>query len=138
MYPNVIQHTVHIHGTLAANATGVIPSWSNTGAKLLEVSAVSANAGDATLKIGTLTNDDAYMTAKPIGVSSAPEWFTVEDFDGVLGDALGLTCPQHAPGTVFTWTLDYDGDGGTAAAHVDLVFTLLIGGVNSDVTGLLV
>ena len=138
MYANIVQHTVHLHGTLGANASGVIPSWSNTGAKLLEVAACSSNAGDATLKIGNATDDDAYMTAQAIGVSSEPEWFTVEDFDGALSDELGLTCPQHAPSTVFTWTLDYDGAGGTAAANVDLVFTLLIGGVNSDVTGLLV
>lgn len=138
MYSTVIQHVVHLHGTLAANASGVIPAWSNIGVKLLEVAASSSNAGDATLKIGTTTDDDAYMTAKAIGVSSAPIWFTVTNFDGVLADSLHITCPQHAPKTVFTWTLDFDGDGGVAAANVDLVFTLLIGGVNSDVTGLLV
>ena len=87
MYANTVQHTVHLHGTLGANASGVIPSWSNTGAKLLEVAACSSNAGDATLKIGNATDDDAYLKAKAIGVSSEPEWFTVEDFDGDLADA---------------------------------------------------
>jgi len=138
MHSNMIRHTVHLPGTLSANASGVIPAFSNTGLKLLEAAASSSNAGSATLKIGTKTDDDAYMTAKAIGVSNEPTHFTVKDFNGALGDALGVTCPQHAPKTVFTWTLDFDGAGGTAAADVDLVFTLLIGGVNSAVTGLLV
>lgn len=138
MHSNMIRHTVHLPGTLSANASGVIPAFSNTGLKLLEAAASSSNAGSATLKIGTKTDDDAYMTAKAIGVSNEPVHFTVKDFDGTLADPLKTTCPQHAPRTVFTWALDFDGAGGDAAADVDLVFTLLIGGVNSDVTGLLV
>ncbi|MEI2676876.1 MAG: hypothetical protein V9G29_02900 [Burkholderiaceae bacterium] len=62
-----------------------MPAFSNTGIKLLEVAASSSNAGSATLKLGTKTDDDAYMTAKVIGVSNEPTHFTVKDFDGALG-----------------------------------------------------
>jgi hypothetical protein len=75
------------------------------------------------------------MTAKVIGDSGAPVWFTVDDFNGALADTLKKTCPRLGPAATLTWTLDYDGAGGTAAANVDLIFTVLIGGVTSGVSG---
>lgn len=140
MYSTIIRHTVHLHGTLGANAQGVLPMWSNKGGKLLEVAAVASNNSDATLKIGrggTSADDDGYMTAKAIGDSGTPVYFKLADFNGALADSLHITEPQLGPQGLITWTLDYDGAGGTAAANVDLVFTIQLGGANSDVTGLL-
>lgn len=139
MYEVQVNHVVHLHGTLGANATGVVPTWKKVGATLLEVSAVSSNAGSATLIIGkggVGVDANGYLIEHAIGVSGAPVWFTVADFDGALADPLLKTCPRIGPEDTFTWTLDYDGAGGTAAANVDIVFTLLIGGVHSHVNGL--
>ena len=139
MYQVQINHVVHLHGTLGANAQGVVPTWNKVGATLLEVAAVSSNAGNATLTLGVggdSPDADGIMTAQAIGVSGEPTWFTVADFDGALADSLHKTCPRLGPATCFTWALDFDGAGGTAAANVDLVFTLLVGGVHSGVSGL--
>jgi hypothetical protein len=139
MYGVQVNHVVHLNGTLAANAVGFVPTWKKQGATLLEVSAVASNDSDATLKIGvggTSPDDDGIMTAKVIGDSGAPVWFTVADFNGALADTLKKTCPRLGPESTFTWTLDYDGASGTAAANVTITFTLLIGGAVSGVSGL--
>ena len=47
MYGVQINHVVHLNGTLAANAQGVIPTWSKQGATLLEACAVGGNANAA-------------------------------------------------------------------------------------------
>lgn len=134
-----VTFTIHLAGTLGANQQGVIPAWKNTGFTLLEVAAVASNDSDATLKIGiggTNADDDGIMTAKAIGDSNTPKFFTVADFNGALADSLNMSAPRLGPGDTVTWTLDYDGAGGTAAANVDIVFTVLEGGVDSNVTGL--
>ncbi len=139
MYEVQVNHVVHLNGTLGANAQGVVPTWKKQGATLLEVSAVASNASDATLKIGiggASPDDDGIMTAQAIGDSGTPVWFTVADFDGALADGLHKTCPRLGPANCFTWALDFDGAGGTAAANVTITFTLLVGGVNSGVSGL--
>lgn len=134
-----VTFTVHIGGTLGANQQGVIPAWKNTGFTLLEVAAVGSNANDATLTLGVggaSPDTDGIMTAKAIGDSNAPVIFTVADFNGALADSLAKSNPRFGPGDTLTWLLDYDGAAGTAAANVDLVFTVLEGGVDSNVTGL--
>lgn len=134
-----VTYTVHLGGTLGANQQGVIPAWKNTGFTLLEVAAVASNNSDATLTIGVggaSPDTDGIMTAKVIGDSNAPVIFTVKDFNGALADALAMSAPRFGPGDTITWLLDYDGSAGTAAQNVDLVFTVLEGGVDSNVTGL--
>ncbi len=115
--------SVHLHGTLAANAQGAfaLPS----GMTLLAVSACGGNANDATLKIGTSDDDDGIRTATAIGDSSTPAVWDKGDFDGALVGSGQLW--HGAAGTVFTWALDYDGAGGTAAQHVDILFTFVEG-----------
>lgn len=116
--------TVHLHGTLAANAEGYfqIPA----GMTLVEVSTVATNNSDATLALGTSADADGIMTAAVIGDSGTPAVKTVSDFNGALvSDTKG---GYHlANDTIFYWLLDFDGSSGTAAANVTLLFTFLEG-----------
>jgi hypothetical protein len=112
----------HYHGTLAANGVGAFAL--PCGATLVEVSATASNDSDATLQIGTSADADGIMAAKAIGDTSTPVVFTKADFAG----ALALNQPYHmAKGTIFTYVLDFDGAGGTAAQNVDLLFTFIEG-----------
>ena len=114
---------VHLHGTLAANASGafVLPC----GATLVEVSACASNDSDATLQVGAAADADGVMTAAVIGDSSVPVVKNAADFDGALCDQ--KSGYHAAKGTVFTWVLDFDGSSGTAAQNVDILFTFLEG-----------
>ncbi len=115
------RQTIHIPGTLSADATGVIPMWATRGGTLLEVSACSSVNSPATLMLGVrgLSPDaDGIMTAKPIGVSGTPRIFKVADFDGVLADPIRSSCPRFNKETVLTWTLNYNGPG---TAEVQLI-----------------
>lgn len=107
-------NTIHIHGTLAADAEGIIPMTAHVGATLLEVAAVASNVNAATLAIGIggLAPDaDAFMTHKAIGQSGEIKFFTVADFDGVNADPLHTSCPILGPQDVLTWRVNYDGAG---------------------------
>lgn len=115
--------TIHLHGTLAANAQGYfqVPA----GMSLVEVSAVATNDSDATLQLGTSADTDGIMTAATIGDSGTPAIKGPSDFDGALADGVS---PYHlADDTIFYWLLDYDGSTGTAGQNVTLVFTFLEG-----------
>jgi hypothetical protein len=105
---------IHIGGTLAADHQGVLPGWDKTGRTLIEVCAIASNDSDARLQIGIAgasPDDDAIMTAKVIGDSNAPAYFTVADFDGVLADVL-KSSPPRLPGKVnLTWKVRYRGLG---------------------------
>jgi hypothetical protein len=107
--------TFYIPGTLAANQ--VIEVAADRNWKLLHVSAVASNDSDATLIIGNDGDTDAYLESSTIGDSDVPEEFSRDDF--VNGEF-----PTHEKGDVFVITLDYDGDGGTAAQNVVLVLTI--------------
>jgi hypothetical protein len=109
---------VHIPGTLAANVTF---HWKTPmPLQLVEIQAVASNDSDATLKVGTTSDDDAYLTAGVIGDSAVP---VVKDKDDFVG-----TQPVHiAAGTVILATLDFDGAGGTAAQNVTIVLTFTEG-----------
>ena len=114
---------VHLHGTLSANAQGAFQL--PCGATLAEVSACAGNDSDATLQLGTSTDADGILTATAIGDSSTPVVFDADDFDGALADGVN---PLHLDAdTVITWALDYDGSSGTAAQHVDILFTFYEG-----------
>ena len=106
--------TFHIPGTLAANITPVFTVPYDCS--LLHVSAVATNNSDATLKIGTTSDDDAYLTACTIGDSSVP-------VEKVAADFVGTADPHIVDGTVMLLTLDFDGAGGTAAQNVTIVLT---------------
>ena len=123
------QQTIHIPGTLSANATGVIPMWSNKGGTLLEVAACSSVASPATLMLGTAADPDGYMTAKAIGQSGVPTIFKVANFDGVLADPIRSSHPRLMPKTAVTWTLNYNGPG-TAEVQV-ITLTNHLGGTFS-------
>jgi hypothetical protein len=115
--------TVHLHGTLAANAQGAFPL--PIGMTLEAVAAVAGNDSDAKLQLGTGGDADGIMTAKAIGGSGTPLTFVKTNFDGSQCDARNP--PHFAKGTVITWLLDFDGDGGDAAADVTLLFSFLEG-----------
>ncbi len=115
--------TVHLHGTLAANAEGrfQLPAPMS----LVEISAVASNDSDATLRVGTSTDTDGIMTAATIGDSGTPAIKGPAEFDGALADQVS---PVHlADNTIIDWLLDFDGSSGTAGQNVTLLFTFLEG-----------
>jgi hypothetical protein len=115
--------SVHLHGTLAANAQGYFQL--PCAATLQEVSAAATNNSDATLQLGTSADLDGIMTAAAIGDSGTPVLFDTDNFNGALADAVN---PLHlADNTIVYWLLDFDGSSGTAGQNVSLVFTFLEG-----------
>ncbi len=115
--------TIHLHGTLAANAQGYcqLPGPMT----LVEIMAVAANDSAATLQVGTLASAAGIMAAAVIGDSGTPVVYGPADFDGALADGVN---PLHlADNTILAWVLDFDGASGTAAQNVTIMFTLLEG-----------
>jgi len=118
MQEKMITFLLHFGGTLAANQT---ICWTMPcAATLLEVSASGSNTNDATLKVGTTSDDDAYLVAFAIGDGNVP--VVKAGADQVDGQAM-----QIANNTVMLLTLDYDGASGTAAANVTILVTMLTG-----------
>ena len=118
MATRVFTVSFHIPGTLSANIT---PVWTAPfDCQLIHVSATATNNSDATLKIGTTSDDDAYLTAAAIGDSSVPVEFTRTSF-------VGAQSPHIAKGAVLLLTLDFDGSSGTAAQNVTLILTFTEG-----------
>lgn len=115
--------TVHLHGTLAADAQGSFPL--PIGMTLESVAAVASNDSDAKLQLGLAEDADGIMSAKAIGDSSAPKTFVKTDFDGAACDAKNP--PHFDKGTVVTWLVDFDGASGTAAKDVTILFSFLEG-----------
>ena len=107
--------TLYLPGTLAGNHTLEIAADRNW--KITHVSAVSSNDSDALLSLGNDASAVAYMVATVIGDSNVPAELDRDDF---VNDQY----PTHAKGDVFVITLDYDGDGGTAADDVVIVITI--------------
>ena len=107
---------VHIPGTLSANITYHFKAPFDL--QLTGVQAVTSNNSDATIKVGTTSDDDAYILEATIGDSGVPKEFA-------LGDFVGDQFPHITDGTVMLVTIDYDGSSGTAGANltVVLVFT---------------
>lgn len=121
MLGNHFPLTIHLHGTLTANATfrWKVPA---PGFHVKHVSAGQSNAGSATLKLGTTSDDDAILTEYAIGVSGTPNEKTVTDF------ATTNPTGKLAEGDILLGTLDYDGSSGTAGQNVTIVITLTEGG----------
>ena len=81
--------------------------------QLLHVSAVNTSANAGTLKIGSSSDDDAYLAAKSFGVSSTPEAFDRDDFiDGQY--------PHIPAGTIVVTTIT---DHASHMAGVTVVLT---------------
>ena len=114
-----LQLPVHYHGTLAADATYRFKAPFDC--ILQHVSAVASNNSDATLKLGTTSDDDAIMTAAAIGDSGAPVEFTPTNW------ATTNPTGRINKGDVFLSTLDFDGASGTAGQNVSLLFTFTEG-----------
>jgi hypothetical protein len=118
MQGNNPQLAFHIPGTLSADLAIVWTAYRDLS--LLHVSAVASNDSDGTIKIGTTSDDDAYLAACTIGDSSVPAEKEKADF-------VGTEHPHIVDGTVLKITVDYDGSGGTAAADVTIVLTFAEG-----------
>jgi hypothetical protein len=121
----VFQQAYHIPGTLTANIT--IKFTVPFGVQLIHASAVASNDSDATLILGDSSDTDEYLTASTIGDSGTPKEFDGDDFVDSDGNTHNRYYPHIADGTVVVATLDFDGDGGTAAADVTLVLTFTEG-----------
>ena len=83
--------------------------------QLLGFCSYSTNDNDATIKVGTDSDDDAYYTAAVVGDDGDTK--TVSRTD-LVGDQY----PHIDKETEITITIDYDGAAGTAAEDLTLVF----------------
>ena len=113
------QNFIHIPGAAAANwdIRFTVPY----DCRLVHVSAVGSNANDAELAIGISTDTNSILVLATIGDSATPVEKTVADW--------ATTNPTGVinKGEIMVLTLDYDGDGGTAAADTTIVLTFLAG-----------
>lgn len=106
---------ITVPGTLAAN---VVFYWTvPMDCTIQHVSAVASNDSDATLKIGTSTDDDEFLIACVIGDSNVPVEKTAPD------DFRETETPHLSRGDILIVTLDFDGAAGTAAQNVSIVLT---------------
>jgi hypothetical protein len=112
------QHAYHVPGTLSADLA--IYFKAPSPCTLLHVSAVGSNSNNGLIKIGTSSNDDAYLEEASIGDSGTPVEFDQDDF---VDDQF----PRISDGDVVKITLDHDGDSGTAAHDFTLVLTFAEG-----------
>lgn len=123
MQGNHFTYSVHLHGTLAANARGefLLPF----AASLVAVSFGNSAASDATLEVGTSADRDGILDAVAIGDSGVPVEYEFNDWNGALAVGQNVAGnPFHMnKGTIFTWDVDFDGAAGTAAANCAVIFT---------------
>ena len=117
----------HVPGTLTANLDirWIVPS----GCQLVHVSAVASNASSATFTIGDGSDVDEYLTASDVGDSQTPAEYDGDDFVDSDGNSHTRYYPAIADGATVNVAVNYDGDGGTAAADLTLVLTFVEGGV---------
>lgn len=119
---------IHFHGTMSADAQGAFALQGP--AKLIHVSANAANASDATLDVGDAGDTDGIIDGGDFGDSHTPAEFDPADFNGTLCDQVaGFTFVGDDQ--IVRWSMDHDGDGGTAAQNATIVFTFLEGGPQS-------
>lgn len=125
MAQRVFQQAYHVTGTLGANVT--ITFTAPFDCTLLHVSACASNDSDATLIIGDSDDADEYLQSAVIGDSGVPVEFDGDEFRDTGGLQQTRYYPRIADGTVVIITLDYDGDGGTAADDFSIVLTFAEG-----------
>ena len=111
--------TIVIPGTLSAavDFKTTIPS----PCTLQHLSMVQSNAGNARVKIGNSTDDDAYLTYTEAGQSGTPVT------KSALTDWVGSVRPHIAKDEIFTVYVDHDGDSGTAGDDLTIVLTFTEG-----------
>jgi len=111
--------TIVIPGTLSAavDFMATMPS----ACTIQHVSMVQSNAGAGRVKIGTTTDDDAYLAYTTLGVSDVPVELSAPT------DWIDDTRPHLDKDDVLAIYLDHDGDGGTAADDVTIVITFTEG-----------
>lgn len=108
--------TFFFPGTLAANVTGYLTL--PFPAQLVAVQAGASNAhSTAQVKLGSTTDDDAYLVLKDIGKSKSFKSFRRADF-------VGGQNVHFAAGSVIEYTIT---KGTTAAADVTLILWLTEG-----------
>lgn len=111
--------TFHVPGTLTADLAIV---WTAAfRGRIKEVCSVASNDSDATLKVGTTSDDDFYFASHTVGDSSVPSTKTRADFASTAQNGV------FDPDDVLKLTVDYDGAAGTAADDLTVVLTLLEG-----------
>lgn len=105
--------TFHVSGTLTADISSTVAF--PFGVQLTGVQVSSSGATDSKVKIGTPSNDTAYMTARDSGASKAIKSYDRADFSG--GENVHLS-----PGSLLQLTVT---KGTTAAKDVTaiLLFT---------------
>ncbi len=108
----------HIPGTLAADIPIVFAAPSDC--QLVHCSACASNDSDATLIIGTTSDDNAYLESGVIGDSSVP-------VEKERADFVGGQFPRISDGDLVKITLDFDGGSGTAANDATIVLTFVEG-----------
>ena len=118
-------HAFHVPGTLTANVT--ITFTAPSGCQLIHVSACASNDSDATITVGDSSDADEYLTASVVGDSGTPAEYDYDDFVDTAGASHSRFYPVISDGTVVVTTIDYDGDGGTAAADLTVVLTFAEG-----------
>lgn len=110
---------IHFHGAMAANGTF---RWkAPINCHLQHVSAVASNDSDATLKIGTSSDDDEILTESTIGDSGTPVEKTASNW------ASTNPTGRIDEGDTLLVTVDFDGAAGTAGQNVSIVLTLTEG-----------
>ena len=118
MAMRVFQQTINLGPTLAANHTFNFKAPFNC--QLIHVSLCNSTAYAGTLKIGSTSDDDAYLAAEDFGVSGTPvEVATPAGFDGAT--AAGQY-PHFSDGDVIS-VLVTDHGSHMANAYVVMTFT---------------
>ena len=115
---NLVTHTYHIPGTLAADLD--IRFTAPVGLTLLHVSAACSNQSDARLSIGAPALEQTWLAPSPAGAEAAPRSYSRSDF-------AGGQCPRLSAGEAIRLVLDYDGDNGLPAKDVTLALTFAAG-----------
>ena len=121
----IFQVGFHVAGSTAANLN--IRWTAPCNCTLLHVSAVSSNDSDALITVGDSADTDEYVQSSAIGDSAVPAEFDYDDFYDTAGSQQTRYYPRIVDGTVLVITLDFDGDGGTAADDVTIVLTFAEG-----------
>ena len=106
-----------VMGTLAAN--WAIEFVCPFDMQLVHVSVSTSNTNNGTIKIGSSSDDDAYLTVQDLPDDDQDEYERT--------DFVGEQFPHISTGTVVVVTVDYDGASGTAAADLTVVLTFTEG-----------
>jgi len=105
---------IHVPGSLSADLD--IRFTAPFDFTIEHVSAVTSNDSDATIKIGTSSDDDEFLEECVVGDSQVPVEKGRTDF---VDDQF----PRIEDGDVVVISVDYDGGSGTAGDDLTIVLT---------------